>query len=133
MSEIRCTVQMPDRPGSDKYPLADRWFTWDPEIGIDSVQGPEIMLQGMRRLWNYVKDSPTGKIFISYQYPLIVEHYGGDPWHNTEDMRILLAHYAWSSPELGGFPEGEPAPAEQLPPSDEELVPPAHNVQTIKA
>ena len=113
--------------------MADRWFTWDPEIGIDSLRGSEIMVREMKSLWDFQKDSPTGKIFISYEYPLIVEHYGGDPWHNVNDMRILLANYAWSSPELGGFPEGEPAPAEQLPPSDEELVPPAHNVQTIEA
>ena len=48
-------------------------------------------------------------------------------------MRILLANYAWSSPELGGFPEGEPAPEEQLPDDDEELVPFAHNERAIEA
>ena len=125
MSEIRCTVEMPDWPLYEDTPMDERWFTWDPEIGVDSLQGSEIMVQDMNSLWNYIKPRKTGRIFISYQYPLIVEYYGGDPWHNVNDMRIMLAHYAWSSPELGGFPEGEPAPEEQ--------VPPAHNVHTIKA
>ena len=132
MSEIRCTIEMPE--WDQDYPMAERWFTWDPEIGIESLRGSERMVRDMNSLWNYVKDSPTGKIFISEDYPLIVEHYGGDPWRNVNDMRILLAHHAWSSPELGGFPEGEPAPEERvLFDDDEELVPSVHNVQTIKA
>ena len=132
MSEIRCTVEMPD--WYEDYRIDDRWFTWDPEVGIESLKGSERMVRGMNSLWNYIKPRRTGRIFISYEYPLIVEHYGGDPWHNVNDMRILLAHHAWSSPELGGFPEGEPAPEERVPLADDkELVPPAHNARTIEA
>lgn len=140
MSEIRCSLVMkPVSEANIKWPEDEKWFAWDPKIGIESLQGPEEVLSTLRAAWKYLRDVPRGTGLINNHSCPLIAKWGGDPWHNVDDMRYMLAHEAWSSPELGGYPEGEYAPPEEVPmhrPRPEEPIhtsDAAHAVRSITA